>query len=135
MLTKKPAALRSELGNYLMGNWDPNANTPSGIWQRDGARVRNRVVHSGHRPSRAEAEATMAAATGLERFICDRVAATAASHHRTASLLVGSPALERRSALTRKVVKLQATATNEPDWVDSYRDWRALVDHEIEDLL
>ena len=132
LLGKKPATLRAELGKLLGGNWDPKGASASGVWQRDGASLRNRVVHLGYDAERGEAGRAIASAVALDAFIRERLAARVSDYPRTAALLLGRPGLERLEANTRKVQEVIESADSEPDWVRSYLDWRQSLEEQFE---
>jgi hypothetical protein len=87
-----------------------------------------------HRASRDEAREAIAVAIELDEFIRNRLSVTAADHHRRASLLLGEPGLARLGGLTGRVQGLLSDMAAEPDWVESYRNWRDRLDQRLRSL-
>lgn len=80
------------------GGWNLSDGGPVERWHNATANVRNRIVHAGYRPSRAEAESAYEALADLELFICDRLGSAAKKYPRTALMMLGRNGLERRGA-------------------------------------
>jgi hypothetical protein len=94
----KPATLiGSVLAPRLKGSWDSRSpDRPIGKWRDDIARPRNAVIHRGLRPTGAQAHQAVAALDSLQEHIVDRLAVQAHVYPRTALMLVGKDALEKR---------------------------------------
>lgn len=106
----------------LGGNWNSQNSTAAvGAWRQHIARVRNSVIHRGHRPEPLEADEAVLALKGLVAHIGDRLADKANVYPRTAVLLAGRQALEKRGAWG----KVRATV-NDGDlnaWLPNYVAW------------
>jgi hypothetical protein len=126
ILDKDAQPLRAELGKLLGGDWN-SPKSVSTAWQVKGAKLRNHAVHGGYRPSRQEAADAICAAQELDKFVRDRLARTALRNHRTAAMLLGEPGLERLEAMTQRVRALLDQSLSEPDWKQSYHEWRLKV--------
>lgn len=94
----RPATLiGSILAKRLRGSWDSSTPTRAvGAWRECIAQRRSAVMHRGYRPHAAQAHQAIAALDSLERHIVDRLASMAHVYPRTALLLAGKDALERR---------------------------------------
>jgi len=100
IFTMKPGQLLGAvLAPRLKGNWSTQSeNHPCGGWRSSIAIRRNSVMHRGYRPSEEEASNAVAALDALEAHVIDRLAAVADQYPRTALLLAGRAAMERRGA-------------------------------------
>ena len=94
----KPRTLiGSILARRLKGSWDSSAPTRAiGAWRVRIAQLRNAVMHRGYRPDAAQGHQAVAALDALEKHIVDRLASMAHVYPRTALLLAGRDALEKR---------------------------------------
>lgn len=132
ILTAKPADLIGKvLTARLNGNWSSRlATAPVGAWRYDVAKLRNRVIHRGYRPSEAESAAAIAAVQVLETHVMDRLAVKVATFPRSALLLVGHEGLQRRDQFG----PARATWKNEDLFalLRAYNAW--LEHHQVDDL-
>jgi hypothetical protein len=121
--------LRSEYHGRLGGSWDQNGAGPLGAWRRDLATLRNRVVHSGYRPTEAEAGAARRAQNGIDTFIRERLVAAGVRYWRTAMMLLGIPGLTARGGWTRRVREAyENSGEDNNDWFRRYHNWRLETD-------
>jgi hypothetical protein len=91
-----------------------------GAWRYNVAKVRSDVLHRGHRPTSAEARASVAGLAQLRAHICDRLAAQARRYPRTAFTLVGPDGLSDRDALVDTRTALDAVSFERVGWLDTY---------------
>lgn len=112
----------------LRGNW--NEGSPWVLWRHGGSRLRNRVIHTGYQPSRAEAVAAVDEVEALQVFLLDRLAARAAAYPRVAYMLLAVEGLEKRGAYNGQVKKfIETQADREPWWTPDVSAWHAqLID-------
>ncbi|WP_138758105.1 hypothetical protein [Modestobacter altitudinis] len=117
--------VKKDYAPRLGGDWDITSQGAVGRWSRDCAELRHRAVHGGYEASYAEVDASMAALDGLLAYVCDRLCLPAKLRHypRTALALAGPPGLKRRSQYSRRLVNLQADAT-ETNWDEAFSRWR-----------
>lgn len=122
----KPSGLiGSILSQRLGGNWSiKDPELPVGRWRNDIARVRNAIIHRGYRPTTAEAGSAVSALGALETHVCDRLASSASNYPRTALLLAGKYAIERRGAWGKVRATYEGTSLQEVqleylDWLDT----------------
>lgn len=122
-LASKPSVLIAQvLSKALRGGWNSQqVDQPLGAWRHHIARVRNLVIHRGHRPTAQEAEDALTSLTALLTHLLDRLAANAAIYPKTAVMLAGEYGLEKRGAWG----KVRAALANGSldDWRSSYRQW------------
>ena len=122
-LASKPSVLIAQvLSKALRGGWNSQqVDQPVGAWRHHIARVRNLVIHRGHRPTAQEAEDALTSLTALLTHLLDRLAANAAIYPKTAVMLAGEYGLEKRGAWG----KVRAALANGSldDWRSSYRQW------------
>jgi hypothetical protein len=124
--------VRTYYHSRLGGNWDTTLTTgPIGRWSHFVRLSRNRIVHSGNWPKRAEGLAALEANQALEQFLKDRVAAARDTYPRTALMLLGTPGLTKRGLLKGKINKFIAeTADAEPDWFTTFAKWMDVFEDE-----
>jgi hypothetical protein len=94
---------RAHLPSRLGGDWNQAGTGPFAAWHRDVASLRNRVVHGGYSPMRAEANACRTAATGIEQYIVERLATDAvrARYPLTIDAMIGRPGMQRRGIYSK----------------------------------
>jgi hypothetical protein len=116
----------------LAGSWDTTqTKSPVGRWSEFVRLPRNRIVHSGIWPSRAEGFAALEANHALEQFLKARVGVARNKYPRTALILLGTPGLAKRGLLKGRIKKfMDDTADTEPDWFDSFAKWTDLFETE-----
>jgi hypothetical protein len=119
----RPAKLISAIiSPRLKGNWSSQSDaSPVGAWRHNIARPRNAVIHRGDRPDSEVAHRAILALDKLEQHILGRLAAIANVYPRTAYLLAGPEALDRRGASGR----VRATLANSDprQWLSDYLQW------------
>jgi len=66
--------VKKELHIRLGGNWDiNNYNIPPGCWYNSCYKIRNRIIHSGHRPSIDEAKSSFISASQFIDYIIEQL--------------------------------------------------------------
>lgn len=80
----------------LRGDWSKTGKGPIASWATHIAALRNRAIHGGYQPTRAEVEAAAAAYVRLHAFVGDRLAATLATYPLTARTFMGIRGVARR---------------------------------------
>jgi hypothetical protein len=118
----------AQLAPRLGGDWSVEGEAPIAQWRAAIARPRNRIVHTGYRPSYDEAVRARTAGGRVEEFLMERLVEQRRSYPRTALLLVSERGLRRRGGMDRFMREFVARADEEPDWLASFRDWRSAVD-------
>lgn len=93
------------------------------------AQVRNRVLHSGYKPSLSELEEALLALQDLERFVGDRLCDSASlrKYPRTALAWSGPRGIKKRGTHAYWLDLLQHDPT-EPNWDETFDRWRRAVD-------
>jgi len=110
------------IGPRLGGDWNSRTmEKPVGAWRQAVARQRNAVVHLGARPSEEDAKRAVDAINRLEAHVLDRLANGASTYPRSALLLAGRSALERRRRW--KSVAELAESTPHHQLLAEYVDW------------
>lgn len=125
--------LRNQYACRLGGNWQLETGGLSS-WDDHVATMRNRVVHGGYRPTRAEAVQASDSVDSLAEFISDRLCDNFRTYPKTIWLFVGSEGLKKRNRLSRRV---QSWIAEQPpnavlQWVRDYADWRDRVNSQIQ---
>lgn len=116
--------IRIHLADLLGGDWDPKGGGPVAKWDRELARLRNKVVHEGYLPSRDEAVAALEALRAFERHVIARVAAKSADYRKAAALIVARRGLEDHGMYTPDYRRwLEQDAPD--DLMEAYLSWRA----------
>ena len=126
---KSGARVLSDLAPRLGGNW----TSPSSAWRRwhsGGARLRNRSVHGGYQPTRAESTGALDLAKALETFTFDRLTEKRNRYPRVTLMLVARSGLEKRGCYGGRIREFsEKVAPAEPPWVESFAGWhRELID-------
>jgi hypothetical protein len=107
----------------LKGDW-ASANSPWQLWRSKGSGLRNRIVHAGYQPERAEAQEVLDNVDILQSFIFDRLSAQAAKYPRVTLMLVTRAGLESRGLYRGKVKRFDENrATAEPSWLEQFGPW------------
>lgn len=116
--------VRSAYHSRLGGSWKTEGDGPVAKWFTNVAMARNRILHAGHEPSRAEGTAALTALKGLEDFVARRLCdpARLSRYPRTALSLVGEPQLRSRGQWTKRLGHLSADPT-EPHWDSTFGRW------------
>jgi hypothetical protein len=121
--------VKSELPPRLGGSWDLTRGGIVGEWKDKLWAIRGRVIHGGYVPTRDEARAALQAASALEDFVHDRVAARRNEYPRAALIIVGVEGLQNRGVWSGQIVRNAEKFG--PDLLDRYADWS----NELEMLL
>lgn len=85
--------VKTEFHNRLGGSWSLDLAGPVRDWRRSIANLRDRALHLGERPSSDSLDQAFAALAAVERFVADRLRASAAAYPVTAGLF-GHPEAE-----------------------------------------
>lgn len=91
----------SQFHSRLGGSWSKEGTGPIAEWRANIANLRNRTVHVGYVPSKAEIKLAMDTYERLERFIGDRLASSVSTYPLSAMSFLGTPGMERRRVLDR----------------------------------
>lgn len=122
---KSAARATSELPPRLGGDW----SGPKSHWQRwrsGGATLRNRVVHGGYQPTRAEAQGMVDLAHAFQRFTYDRLTVKAKTYPRSTLMLVARSGLERRGRYNGDIKRFDENeAPLEPSWSEGFSAWHS----------
>lgn len=112
-----------QLWPVLGGDW----NSPRSAWQQfqvGASALRNRVVHAGYSPSRAEAQRGMDQVDALQEFLIGRVAEKANTYPRMTYLFVGVDGLTRRNRYRGQIKKFLEQDAPQEDWyIESFGGW------------
>ena len=112
-----------QLRPLLGGDW----NSPRSAWQqfRGGASaLRNRIVHAGYSPNRAEAQRGMDQVDAIQQFLIGRVAEKANAYPRMTYLFVGVDGLTKRNRYRGQIKKfLEQDAPREDWYIESFGEW------------
>ena len=117
--------IKSEWGPRLGGNWALDGDGPVANWFQKTAQLRNRVVHGGYQPTRAEALAAFKAVYPLETFAYNRLAQRRAKYPRSVLLTIGDQGLRRRglwSGTIKTFAEKQGPA--EANWEVAFKGFR-----------
>lgn len=113
----------SALAPRLGGDW-ASPDSAFQRWRSAGSRLRNRIVHGGYAPSRAEAQEAIALADQLQRFLFDRVSAQANRYPRVTLMFVAQSGLETRGLYAGQIRRFnEEQAPVEDSWIDSFAAW------------
>jgi hypothetical protein len=119
----------ARVGTYVVprlgGNWSTqrSENPMSQLARLSDSR--NRVVHLGHLPNEAEAQAAINALSSMDEFIKERLADKMMIYPRTTLLILGEPGLRRLGKWTRRMRQwVEHHANQEEEWIGSFRAWR-----------
>ncbi|WP_431938643.1 hypothetical protein [Nocardia grenadensis] len=120
--------IRTQYAHRLGGNWQLGSGA-LGDWDANVAALRNRVVHAGYRPTRAEAFRASESFDALTQFVADRVCEKFRVYPKTSWLILGQRGFETRSRYSRPVKEwISAQPTNAVlDWIREYTEWRDRV--------
>ncbi|WP_133160296.1 hypothetical protein [Cryobacterium zongtaii] len=121
--------VRSQYAQRLGGIWNcMDATTPPGAWLELTANVRNRLIHAGVRPTRADAETAYRATIHLERYAADLLCGPTRlpRYSRTALALVGDPGLIRRGVQSATIAAYRRDE-EDADWGAEFTNWRSIV--------
>jgi hypothetical protein len=89
--------VRTGFHDRLKGSWQLAGNGPVANWYSRTAALRNRVVHGGYRPDKAEARASLDGLMRLEKFLCDHLARNRTTYPRTTLAMLGRAGLDSRN--------------------------------------
>lgn len=117
--------LRTYYAPRLGGAWDTRMpKTVSGRWTMRVSDVRNRLVHSGYRPTELEALTALDLFDEVVEFVKGRLVVQRDKYPRTTLMLLGQPGLERREAYKGKIKNfVENRAGREEAWIESYLQW------------
>lgn len=117
--------LKAELPPRLGGNWSLDGNGAVATWFQKTAQLRNRVVHGGYQPARAEAFAAFKAVYPLETFAYDRLAQRRTQYPRTVLMTLAEQGLRRRGLWTGRIKAFaENQAITEANWEVAFRGFR-----------
>lgn len=116
--------IRTQFPHRLGGNWNTKGGGVVGRWGQKLAPLRNRIVHTGYRPTRDEALEGMAIMAELDEFFRDRLVAKRTSYPRTTLMTLGSPGLQRYGVWGGKIRRFAERADEDPNWIHAFNEWR-----------
>jgi hypothetical protein len=123
--------LRAEYHGRLVGGWDASQpSNPIYEWDQKVARLRNRVVHAGYRPTSREAQDAFDVLLIVEKYVFDLLVRdrNRTRYPFTVYMMLGKAGLEQRGLFAGKLRRaiLDAPA----DWRRSFFDFRRwITDH------
>jgi hypothetical protein len=120
--------LRAEYHGRLNGGWDADRpGNPVYEWDRKVARLRNRIVHAGYRPTVREAEDAFEALLAVETYVFDMLVRdlNRTRYPFTVYMMVGEAGLEQRGLFTGKLRRAILDAPE--DWRSSFYEFRRWV--------
>lgn len=120
--------------NRLGGNWDLK-HGPLAVWSGPGAlaHLRGRVVHAGYNPTRGDAQRSVDAIMGVQRFLGGRVRSVRTAYPRTTMLMLGRAALEDEGLFAGEFAGIIGSIADlEPSWAHETTRWRTHVDRVLE---
>lgn len=125
ILNAFPSTLTSEvLPGALGDHWKYAADTdPLWDWRESLYKLRNRIVHEGHRPSYEEASRGVASLHALSNHVADRLAAQAQKYPRSAMMLLGVSGLRKRAALDKVRATVRAADARGENFQIDYLQW------------
>jgi hypothetical protein len=120
--------LRAEYHRRLNGAWDADRpGNPIYEWDRKVARLRNRIVHTGYRPTVREAEDAFQTLLAVETYVFDLLVRdrNRTRYPLTVYMMVGEAGLEQRGLY---IGKLRRAILDAPaDWRSSFYEFRRWV--------
>jgi hypothetical protein len=123
---------QAQLAPRVKGDWNVSGEGAVAAWQRDVARLRHRVVHAGHNPSRKEAVASRESATALEQYVIERLSGVRNVYPLTITAMIGRPGMERRGIYSKGFQAKLATWSGLAPPSKLFDRWRsALADERL----
>jgi hypothetical protein len=121
--------VRNLYPSRLGGSWAIAQNSRGAVadWFTDITRPRNRIMHSGYRPSHSEAERALSALERLITYIGDLLVVKAANYPRTAWMLIGQDGFDRRMDNLPESVRKTVDDPSEVPWIETLGRWRACL--------
>lgn len=117
------ALVAQQLVPRLGGSWT-SRSCPWQVWASTCRTLRNRIVHGGHEPTRAEVQAAIDSAEKLQTFVFDRLAARATRYPRVTLMMMGQQGLEKRSLWRGQIKKFaDEQADQEKPWMENFGVW------------
>jgi hypothetical protein len=119
--------LKHEYSHRLRGQWSQEAAR----WERNLSRLRGRIVHTGYRPQRQEAQAALEAHDRFVNFIFSRLIVMRLQYPWSTLLLAGRRRVEDAQHYRGKFKEFVVTVRSggkEMPWLMSYFEWRERVD-------
>ena len=120
--------VRSQFKHRLGGTWETEGSGPVAEWVRRLGRLRHRVVHMGYAPTYVEALDARGALHDLDVHVKDCLITKRRTYPRSVWLLLGEPGLKKRNKWSNRMARLYESIRDEPNWVESYIDWRRRFD-------
>gem|GEM_PF-4641784 len=108
------SVIRTRLG----GNWNRDGKSSYwGAWRRNSARVRNKILHSGHRARRHESVQAITESLDFQKFVFNRIHARIGKYPFTALMLLGEDGIARRGEIKGSaLVALEGARVDDSDW-------------------
>jgi hypothetical protein len=125
LLKAFPSTLALEVLPGALGeHWKYAADTdPLWNWRESLYKLRNRIVHEGHRPSYEEASRGVASLPELSTHVADRLAAKAQQYPRSAMILLGVSGLRKRGALDKVRATVRASEARGENFKTDFLRW------------
>lgn len=127
-----PRIAEQRLPRLLGGDW----SSPTSAWttyRETTAPLRNRIVHTGLLPRRAEASAAVAAAFEAHSFLLDRLAENRHKYPLCTYIFLGSVGLKQRDLLQKKIREMFEAIASEPDDPSlAYAEWNRALEIAIQ---
>ena len=124
--------LRTSYHVRLHGGWDADRpENPISEWTAKVARVRNRIVHGGYRPTEQEASEALAALDAVELYVLDLIARdrNRTRYPRTVFMMLGEVGMRRRGVYNGQIRRtIEAAPAN---WVQSFYAFQRRVSDQI----
>ena len=119
--------VKQQLIPRLGGSWT-TASCPWQRWIAECRRLRNRIVHGGHEPTRAEVQGAIDSVDRLQTFMFDRLAARATRFPRVTLMLVSQTGLEERNLWHGQIKRFaREEADHEAPWMEAFGSWHEAV--------
>lgn len=125
LLNAFPSTLASEVLPGALGDyWKYATDTdPLWNWRESLYKLRNRIVHEGHRPSYEEASRGVASLSELSTHVAERLAAKAQKFPRSAMILLGDSDLRKRGAFDKVRATAHASRARGENFQTDYLRW------------
>lgn len=87
--------------------------------------LRHSVVHAGYLPDEHEAQEALTTLESAETVVKERLVSRRMTYPRTTLLVLGEPGLRRLNGWdARMIAWVDAHASQEADWITTFRLWR-----------
>jgi hypothetical protein len=104
--------IKTHYSGRLGGNWNPDTSPSLMQWREYVADVRNRVIHGGSLPTKADVKAAKTATEALASFATQRLVIKWKTYPRTLALLVGTASIQRYGSKSKRDAILESHRTH-----------------------